>query len=83
MGNSSSGILEAASFNKYVINIGDRQKGRLTNLNVIHVPFITEQILEQAINYVGKIYNGVNIYYKAKPSEQIINIIKQDYATIL
>jgi len=83
LGNSSSGILEAASFNKYVINIGDRQKGRLTNLNVIHVPFITEQILEQAINYVGKIYNGVNIYYKAKPSEQIINIIKQEYATIL
>ena len=28
MGNSSSGIIEVASFNKYMINIGDRQKGR-------------------------------------------------------
>jgi UDP-hydrolysing UDP-N-acetyl-D-glucosamine 2-epimerase len=35
IGNSSSGIIEAASFHKPVINIGDRQKGRLRNKNVI------------------------------------------------
>lgn len=35
MGNSSSGIIEAASFGKYVLNIGDRQKGRLQSGNVV------------------------------------------------
>ena len=35
IGNSSSGILEAASFGLPVINIGDRQKGREVSPNVI------------------------------------------------
>ena len=35
IGNTSSGIIEAASFQKPVINIGDRQKGRLQSGNVI------------------------------------------------
>jgi len=38
IGNSSSGIIEAASFGTPVINIGDRQKGRERNQNVIDVP---------------------------------------------
>ncbi len=39
LGNSSSGIIEAASFNKYVINLGDRQKGRHYGDNVFTIPF--------------------------------------------
>ena len=35
IGNSSSGIIEAASFKKAVVNIGNRQKGRLKGQNVI------------------------------------------------
>lgn len=35
VGNSSSGIIEAASFRVGVINIGDRQRGRLRDGNVI------------------------------------------------
>ena len=35
IGNSSSGIVEAASFNLPVINIGDRQKEN-GNLNIFH-----------------------------------------------
>ena len=35
IGNTSSGIIEAASFHKPVVNIGDRQKGRLQSGNVI------------------------------------------------
>ena len=38
IGNSSSGILEAASFGLPVINIGDRQKGREISANVLAVP---------------------------------------------
>ena len=29
IGNSSSGIIEAASFGKYVLNVGNRQKGKI------------------------------------------------------
>ncbi len=38
IGNSSSGIIEAASFGLPVVNIGDRQKGRIRAHNVIDVP---------------------------------------------
>ncbi|GAB4099801.1 UDP-N-acetylglucosamine 2-epimerase [Sinomonas halotolerans] len=36
VGNSSSGILEAASFGLPVVNVGDRQKGRECGANVLH-----------------------------------------------
>ncbi|MBM3580963.1 MAG: UDP-N-acetylglucosamine 2-epimerase (hydrolyzing), partial [Alphaproteobacteria bacterium] len=38
VGNSSSGIIEAASFKLPVVDIGDRQKGRLADRNVIRCP---------------------------------------------
>jgi UDP-hydrolysing UDP-N-acetyl-D-glucosamine 2-epimerase len=44
VGNSSSGILEAASFAVPVVNIGDRQRGRTRARNVIDVPHDRDQI---------------------------------------
>jgi UDP-hydrolysing UDP-N-acetyl-D-glucosamine 2-epimerase len=44
VGNSSSGLLEAPSFALPVVNIGNRQKGRLRAGNVLDVPFHTAQI---------------------------------------
>ena len=38
VGNSSSGIIEAASFELPVVNIGDRQRGRVHGPNVVDVP---------------------------------------------
>lgn len=38
VGNSSSGVIEAPSFRLPVVNIGDRQRGRLRAANVIDVP---------------------------------------------
>ncbi len=46
VGNSSSGIIEAASFKLPVVNIGTRQKGRLRARNVIDVGYSREAILE-------------------------------------
>lgn len=37
VGNSSSGIIEAASFGLPVVNVGDRQKGRIHGENVLDV----------------------------------------------
>lgn len=45
IGNSSSGVTEAPSFRLPVVNIGDRQQGRVKARNVIDVPCTTPQIL--------------------------------------
>jgi UDP-N-acetylglucosamine 2-epimerase len=46
VGNSSSGIIEAASFRLPVVNIGTRQRGRLHPPNVIDVGYDRGQILK-------------------------------------
>ena len=46
IGNSSAGIIEAASFHLPVINIGDRQKGRMRAENVLDCAFDQDQLIE-------------------------------------
>lgn len=46
IGNSSSGIIEAASFGLPVVDIGDRQKGRFHGKNVLHCDRTRSGILE-------------------------------------
>jgi GDP/UDP-N,N'-diacetylbacillosamine 2-epimerase (hydrolysing) len=79
LGNTSSGIIEAASFAKYVLNVGDRQKGRLRNENVIDVSFEPNKILEM-VTHVGELhpYVGKNKYVKPGTSDLIIKIISND-----
>ncbi len=45
VGNSSSGLIEAPSFGLPVVNIGNRQRGRLRGANVIDVGYGREDIL--------------------------------------
>lgn len=79
IGNTSSGIIEAASLNKYVINIGDRQKGRLSGKNVLSIPINAEHITSLAKEYLGREYKGENPYYQPNPSERILEILKKYY----
>lgn len=51
VGNSSSGILEAASFQLPVVNIGTRQHGRLRGANVVDANYDGEDI-RRKISYV-------------------------------
>jgi UDP-N-acetylglucosamine 2-epimerase (non-hydrolysing)/GDP/UDP-N,N'-diacetylbacillosamine 2-epimerase (hydrolysing) len=44
IGNSSSGIIEAASFRTPVVDIGPRQQGRQRSANVVNVPFAKSKI---------------------------------------
>lgn len=78
IGNSSSGIIEAASFKLPVINIGNRQKGRMCSKNVIHSDGDIKNIkssVEEALSFKfkRKISNLINPYYKPNTSENIIN----------
>jgi GDP/UDP-N,N'-diacetylbacillosamine 2-epimerase (hydrolysing) len=79
LGNTSSGIIESASFGKYVINLGDRQKGRACNSNVVNVPINSEAILLSIKQLIGQEYKGENIYYKAGAANRIISSLKNDF----
>lgn len=78
LGNTSSGIIEAASFGKYVINLGDRQKGRACSDNVINTPLIEDDI-QRAIKKIelNTSYRGENRYFRNNSASQVIEILKQ------
>lgn len=76
IGNTSSGIIEAASFRKYVLNLGDRQKGRIAGENVIHLPFVAETLVNMSSHYFGQSYTGENIYDKGGAVNIILNKLK-------
>ena len=46
VGNSSSGIIEAASFELPVVNVGGRQEGRVRGANVIDVGAARDEIAD-------------------------------------
>jgi len=75
IGNSSSGIIEAASFKKAVVNIGNRQKGRLKGQNVIdcNIASLSESIeLALSSNFKDKINNIDNVYGTGKTADFIV-----------
>ena len=82
LGNSSSGIHEAASFKVPVINIGSRQSGRFKPKNVLNVDYSKKEI-EKAIkkvksqNFYKKIKDINNPYGDGKSALKIIKIIKK------
>jgi len=77
LGNTSSGIIEAASFGKYVINLGNRQKGRKQSQNIFNVPFNKEQIFQTVEKIENSpVYTGENIYYKGNAALTICSILK-------
>ena len=78
LGNSSSGIYEAASFGKYAINIGDRQKGRITGKNVLHCNINKYDIIK-AYDQINDQWVGDNIYFKNNTSNKIIEVINELY----
>jgi GDP/UDP-N,N'-diacetylbacillosamine 2-epimerase (hydrolysing) len=77
LGNTSSGIIEAASFGRWVINIGSRQQGRKQSQNIFNVPFKKDMIIQAATEIEKKPeFSGENIYFKGNASLKICSIIK-------
>ena len=78
IGNSSSSIIESASFKKRAINIGDRQKGRAQSGNIINTTFDKAKILHSIneILHLGD-YSGLNIYYKKNPCKNLFSILNK------
>lgn len=82
VGNSSSGIIEAPSFKLPVVNIGDRQKGRVRAKNVIDVHVCNRESISEAIKtaiseaFVESIKGVENPYGKGNMSRAILEKLK-------
>ena len=82
VGNSSSGIIEAPSFNLPAVNIGTRQHGRLRAENVIDVGYPREEIqrgLATALapSFRAALRGGVNPYGEGHAAEIIVQQVKE------
>ena len=86
IGNSSSGIIESASLKKAVVNIGNRQKGRLKGQNVIdcNIATLSESIhLALSNNFKDKINSIDNIYGAGGTADFIVEkLIKSPISVI-
>jgi GDP/UDP-N,N'-diacetylbacillosamine 2-epimerase (hydrolysing) len=78
VGNSSSGIIESASVNTPVVNIGNRQNCRERNLNVVDAAPEKEAIvsaLQTARDMKGQRWQ--NVYGDGAAAERIVDCLKQ------
>lgn len=77
LGNTSSGIIEAASFGKYVINLGNRQKGRLCGNNVLNIGIDKNSIIAAVSEIENKgALSTENIYWNGGAKNKIIQNLK-------
>jgi UDP-N-acetylglucosamine 2-epimerase len=99
VGNSSSGLIEAPSFKLPVVNIGDRQRGRIRGPNVIDVQECRKESIVKAINKAlspdfkkslkkmenpyGKPGSSIRIVEKIKTVSLQENLLKKKFYEIL
>ena len=79
VGNSSSGIIEAASFGTPVLDVGDRQRGRQCGNNVTTALFGKDDI-QTALSRIWRDgrpirYRSANIYGRGNAGESIATVI--------
>ncbi len=76
LGNSSSGIIEAASFGTPVVNVGSRQNMRERNMNVVDVPVRADEMcvaLEAALKHSR--YPCSNLYGDGRAGRRIVELL--------
>ena len=82
LGNSSSGIIEAASFSLPVVNVGDRQRGRIHGDNVIDVPCSRDAIAAAlrtagASSFRDRIQGMPNPYGDGHAAKVIVDVLRR------
>ncbi|MGC4033415.1 MAG: UDP-N-acetylglucosamine 2-epimerase [Tepidisphaeraceae bacterium] len=79
IGNSSSGIIEAASLGTHVINIGPRQLGRERSKNVVDAPWnaseITHAIAKIWQDGRPKTWRGGNVYGQGNAGNKMAEVL--------
>jgi UDP-N-acetylglucosamine 2-epimerase (non-hydrolysing)/GDP/UDP-N,N'-diacetylbacillosamine 2-epimerase (hydrolysing) len=80
LGNSSSGIMEAASFALPVVNVGTRQRGRERGPNILDAQASVESILAQVTRsrepaFRESLRSMKNIYGDGHAAERIVGVL--------
>lgn len=78
IGNTSSGFVEASFFPKSVINLGNRQKGRIETPNIYTIAISKENILSAVKKIKAtQLPENCNIYGDGSTSSKIVEVIKK------
>lgn len=78
LGNTSSGFAEASYFPKFVINLGDRQKGRIETSNIYTISITKENILKTVKQIENeKMPENTRIYGEGNTAKRIVDILKK------
>lgn len=77
IGNSSSGITEAPSFDTATVNVGDRQKGRIRASSVLDCDGTVEGIREAITKAMEVKFPVANPYYIPNTVQNIINDLRK------
>jgi UDP-N-acetylglucosamine 2-epimerase len=82
VGNSSSGIIEAASFKLPVVNIGARERGRVRAQNVIDVGYERVEIIDGIRKAISREFRDTlrelaNPYARGEASDRIVRHLKE------
>lgn len=86
IGNSSSGLIESPSFKIPSVNIGNRQKNRLSSISTINCSYKKNDIINSiqrglSKNFRNKLTTLKNPYGDGKTAERIIKILKDTKIT--
>lgn len=86
IGNSSSGLIEVPSFHIPTVNIGDRQKGRIsgdTVINCLPDKISIKEAIDKALDseFVSSLKNTVNPYGEGNTSDRILSILRDLYSS--
>ncbi|MEO8173173.1 MAG: UDP-N-acetylglucosamine 2-epimerase [Sediminibacterium sp.] len=77
LGNTSSGFVEAAFFSKYVINLGNRQSGRILSPNICNCEIKKDSILRSVADFANReLPEKIEIYGNGTSAIQICTILK-------
>ncbi|QBY01310.1 UDP-N-acetylglucosamine 2-epimerase (hydrolyzing) [Rhodophyticola sp. CCM32] len=76
IGNSSSGIIESASFSVPCVNVGSRQKNRQRNSNTVDCPSIDQSAILQAIGTALEMKcDGENVYGDGRSDHLLLHAL--------
>jgi UDP-N-acetyl-D-glucosamine 2-epimerase, UDP-hydrolysing len=76
VGNSSSGIIESASFGIPCVNVGSRQNGRLRNANTIDVADISPEAIKQALRKASMLQKPFeNLYGDGSADRRLLELL--------
>jgi GDP/UDP-N,N'-diacetylbacillosamine 2-epimerase (hydrolysing) len=87
VGNSSSGILEAPTFELPAVNLGRRQQGRMQARNVIDAPFEEHSIVAAITRAISPDFrrllrgNCPNPYGDGRAAERILSLLEETEVT--